>query len=379
MSRSSSSKWLFFLFIVALIGGLFWYLNKPKPVAVTTAKVESGLVERTVANTRVGTVEACQRSKLSLSVGGQIAQINVTEGQAVKQGTLLVELWNEDLKAILQETQLAARSAELDSDAVCINARNDRREADRLSRLASKKLASEEATEHARAQADAGAASCAAASARKEQAAAHVSVAAATLAKTRLVAPFDGIVAEITGEIGEYATPSPLGVATPPTIDLLTDNCHTVVAPIDEVDAAELAKGDRARISFDAYRGRYFDGTIIRIAPYVLDEEKQARTVEVEVAFKQPFEVPLFAGYSADVEIILEQHPNALRIPTEALLEEKYVLVYQEGESLQRREVKTGISNWRYTEVLDGLQADDEVVTSVGRDQVKAGVTAVRE
>ena len=379
MTHKPMIKWILILALILSVALTFWYLTRPKPIKVTTVTVETGLVERTVANTRAGTVKACRRSKLSLSIGGQIAAIEVKEGETVKKGALLMELWNQDLKAHLEEAELAAKSAHLEHDAICIRARNSRREANRTNRLAGKKLASEEAADQAQSQADAAAASCAAALAREEQAAASITVASAALDKTRLRAPFDGIIAEVTGAIGEYATPSPPGVATPPAIDLLTNDCHYVVAPIDEVDAAELAPGYLARISFDAHRGRSFQGNVKRVAPYVLDLEKQARTVEVEVEFSESLDIPLFAGYSADVEIILESHPNSLRVPTEALLEERYVLLYQEGEPLEQREVKTGIHNWRYTEILSGINEGDEIVTSLGREHVKEGAKAIRE
>ncbi len=375
----SIGKWLLLLALLFAASALFWHLTRPEPITVTVATVETGRVERSVANTRAGTVKACRRAKLSLSIGGQISAIRVQEGQSVKQDAVLIELWNQDLQALQREAELAARSAHLEHDAICIRARNSRREAERINRLASRKLASEEAADQAQSQADAADASCAAALARQRQAVAAVAVTVAALEKTRLRAPFDGIVAEITGEIGEYATPSPPGVATPPAIDLLTDDCHYVAAPIDEVDAADLVAGLPARISFDAFRGRSFPARLKRVAPYVLDLEKQARTVEVEINFDGSLDVTLFAGYSADVEIILDSRADTLRIPTEALLEEQFVLLFRDGEPLQRRQIETGISNWRYTEVLSGIAAGDEIVTSLGRDRVKDGVLAVRQ
>jgi HlyD family secretion protein len=370
---------LFWGAVVAVVVILFWWMTRTEPVTVTTVRAERGLVEQVVANTRAGTVKACQRAKLSLQVGGQIAVLLVKEGDHVKPGALLMELWNRDLKAMLREAELAAESAHLDHDAICIRARHARREAERLDRLEAKKLVSEESADQARSEAQAAAVSCAAAGSREQQAAAMVTVAKAALEKTRLHAPFAGVVAEVTGEVGEYTTPSPPGVATPPAIDLLTDDCYYVVAPIDEVDAVQLERGKVVRISFDAYRGRSFPGRLTRIAPYVLDREKQARTVEVEVAFSKPMEIPLFAGYSVDVEIVLETRDNTLRLPTEAVLEERFVLLFHEHRPLEKREIEPGLSNWRHTEVLSGLNPGDEVVTSLGRDRVRAGVVVVRE
>ena len=93
-----------FLLLLLLLAGAVagtWYLTRPKPVAVQLATVERGPVEETVANTRAGTIKACRRAKLSPSAGGQIARLPVHEGDVVKQGTLLLELWNQDLMAQL--------------------------------------------------------------------------------------------------------------------------------------------------------------------------------------------------------------------------------------------------------------------------------------
>ncbi|MCK4727496.1 MAG: efflux RND transporter periplasmic adaptor subunit, partial [Desulfobacterales bacterium] len=204
-------------------------------------------------------------------------------------------------------------------------------------------------------------------------------VARANLARTRLTAPFDGVIAEINGELNEYLTPSPPGIATPPAVDLIDNACFYITAPIDEVDAPEIVSGMRARVSLDAFGDRRFDGKVRRIAPYVLDREKQARTVDVEVEFTNPEEIrQLLAGYSADVEIILDVRRGTLRIPTEAVLDGKRVFVYlPDKKVIKERIFKSGISNWDYTEVISGLRADELVVVNADHPGVKDGAHTV--
>ena len=212
---------------------------------------------------------------------------------------------------------------------------------------------------------------------RALQAGASLEVAEANLALTELRAPFAGIVAEVTGKIGEYATPSPPGIPTPPAIDLITDDCHYMTAPIDEVDAAGITVGLPVRASLDAFRGRDFPAVVSRIAPYVLDLEKQARTVEIEARFDAlDDDVRLLAGYSADMEIILETRDDTLRIPTELILDGKFVLVIADGK-LAKREVTTGIANWRHTEVAGGLAEGEKIVANIGSAGVVEGARAV--
>ncbi|MBY0279830.1 efflux RND transporter periplasmic adaptor subunit, partial [Candidatus Binatia bacterium] len=206
---------------------------------------------------------------------------------------------------------------------------------------------------------------------------AQIDVARAALERTILRAPFRGIVAEVNGELGEFVTPSPVGIPTPPTVDLIEMGCVYVSAPIDEVDAAGVRVGMPARITLDAFPGRSFPGRVRRIAPYVVDVEKQARTVDVEVDFLDPGDTAdLLIGYSADIEVVLETRDDRLRIPTESLLEGKRVLVLLDG-ALASRDVETGIANWQFTEITRGVEQGERVVLSVAREGVRDGVAAV--
>ena len=146
------------------------------------------------------------------------------------------------------------------------------------------------------------------------------------------------------------------------------------------MDAAKLKIGQRSRITLDAIKGRTFRGKVRRIAPYVLDLEKQARTVEVEVEFDKPArDENLLVGYSADVGIIHEVREQVLRIPTQALLEGNRVLLYGSKGVLEERKLTTGLSNWEYVEVTSGLVAGDRIVTSLDRAGVKAGIKVAPE
>lgn len=367
--------------LLGLIGAWAWWANRSRPILVAVAPVEKGRVEKTVANTRAGTVTACRRAKLSPSAGGQIARLPVQEGDAVKRGQLLLELWNKDLTAQLSLTKQEAASAAATARARCIEAEQARREAQRQQKLLGRSLVSEDQVDQAVSAADAGEAACEAARATAAVSRARVGVAEATLEKTRLIAPFDGVVAEINGELNEYVTPSPVGVPTPPAIDLIADSCFYLSAPIDEVDVADISVGLDARITLDAFGERRFAGRVRRIADYVLDREKQARTVDVEVEFVSPDDIAqLLAGYSADVEIILAVREGTLRIPTEAVVENRIAYVFHRDTRLiEQRQIQVGTANWDHSEIVDGLSEGELVVTSVDREGLVDGAEARRE
>ncbi len=133
-------------------------------------------------------------------------------------------------------------------------------------------------------------------------------------------------------------------------------------------------------ISLDAFPDQRFPGVVRRVAPYVLDAEKQARTVEVEAEIDNPEKYNLLPGYSADVEVILENRENVLRVPAQSVLDGKRVLVLNTATGvLESRPVEKGVSNWEYVEIVSGLDAGELVVTSVDREGVADGVAAVRE
>jgi HlyD family secretion protein len=372
-------RWSLFAVFIAAIGATIWHYTRPVPVEIVIRPAETGRVDKIVANTRAGTVEACRRAKLSPSIGGQIAKLPVKEGDRVTTGQLLLELWNDDLVAETVLAESEAVAAESRAKSACLQAEVAQREADRQIKLRRSGSASEEQADKTITRAQSLQAECEAARASIQTSRARVGVAKANLERTRLTAPFSGIIAQINGELSEFVTPSPIGIPTPPAVDIVDVSCFYVTAPIDEVDAAAIDVGLPAVISLDAFGDRHFSGRVRRIAPFVLDREKQARTVDVEVEFTRPEDFKhLLAGYSADVEIVLDARKNALRIPTQAILDGKRVFVYQaDRDVIRERTIQSGLSNWEYTEVVSGLKPGEQVVVNVDRSGITDDARAV--
>jgi HlyD family secretion protein len=374
----AKTKTLLHLTIIALalatLAYAGWRVTRPKPIEVELVSLARGTVEATVVNTRAGTIKACRRAKLAPAAGGQIVRLWVKEGDRVKQGQALLELWNADLAAQRELARRQLATAEERRREACIVADNARGEADRTRQLAEKGFVSPQRGEDADAVARARQANCDATAADVKRAQAQIRVTQAGLERTVLSAPFAGIIARITGELGEYATPSPPGIPTPPAVDLIDDTCLYVSAPMDEVDAPRLKAGQSARITLDALPGQSFSGKVRRIAPYVTEAEKQARTVDVEVDFDTPPKQILLMGYSADVEVIIERRDKVLRVPTQAIQQNGKVLMLGADGKLEARSLKTGLANWAFTEIVGGLNAGDRVLLSFDQEDVKAGV-----
>lgn len=353
-----------------------WWWARPQPLVVRLIEVERGPVESLVANTRAGTLKACRRTRMSFNLGAQVTERLVEEGQRVAAGEVLMRLRQDEQQARVREVEARLTGLRNQRQQRCLQAELESRDHQRLAQLRERQLVAEDRVDQSATRARLSALACSAAAVAIREAEANLDLQRALLDQATLRAPFAGIVAEINGEVGEFVTPSPPGIPTPPAVDLIDDSCLYVEAPIDEVDASRVAVGMPVRVSLDAFRERQFAGRVSRIAPFVRDLEKQARTVDVEVRFDPvPVDLALLTGYSADVEILLEQRPDALRVPTESLLEGRRVLRYEPAAGVLREvRLRTGLGNWRWTEILEGLAEGQRILASLEQDGLADGV-----
>jgi HlyD family secretion protein len=374
-------KWVVrFAVLAALVGGylsLHFTLLAPDPVPVRTVAVEVGAVEATITNSKAGTVKARRRSHLTAETSGRVVEIAHREGERVATGDVLVRLNDATVRAQLQLAIQGVRVADAHQKQACLARDRAGRQLTRQRKLADQKIVSEDLLDELENAHATAKASCNATVAENEQARASLRVAEAQLEKTLILAPFDGVVAEVSTEVGEWVTPSPPLLTSPAVVDLIDASSLYVSAPMDEVDSGRIRPGQRAKLTVDSRPGEEFSGQVVRIAPYVLDLETQNRTVEIEVEFDdQEFAANFLPGTSADVEVVLEMRSDVRRIPTSALLEGRRVLVLVDGV-LEERPVELGLRNWDYAEVRGGLDAGDHVVISLDRIEVKAGAQAV--
>jgi len=371
MAGTSRRRWIVLLVSLLAVAALVAWWLRPKPISVEVATVEHGRVEQTATNSRAGTVEARRRAAISPDGGGRVVALGKRKGDTVRAGDMLLELDSslERGEVDLRGRQLAAATA--DADRACLGADRADRELDRNRRLAEEKLIPADALDQIESAAREAEAGCVSARAARASAAAVLEVARRTLDKRTLRAPFDGVVADVSTEVGEWITPSPPGVPIPAVVDLLDPASIYLSLPMDEVDAGRLRVGQAARATVDSRPGEHFPGRVTRIAPYVLDVETQNRTVEIEVELEPPVE-GLLPGTSTDVEVILDERDDVLRVPAAAVLAGDRVLVVA-GDELVGRDIETGLRNWDFVEVRSGLVAGDRVVTSLDRPEVKAG------
>jgi HlyD family secretion protein len=348
----------------------------PKPVPVRTVAAEKGRVEETVTNSRAGTVKARRRAKLAPETGGRVMSLPHRRGERVHAGELLLLIDDALQRAQLRLAEDDHKAALAQRDQACLAAERADRESERTRALAGDGIVSADQIDSVSSQARTAEAACRAARATAERAASAVGLAQAQLRQTRLLAPFDGIVADTFIEEGEWTSPSPPALPIPPVLDLIDTRSIYISAPMDEVDSARIKKGQPARVTVDSYRGRHFPAHVVEVAPYVVDRLEQNRTMEIELELDElATSVKLLPGTSADAEVILDARDDVLRVPSSSLLEGGKVLVLEKGRLVEKT-LGLGIRNWDFTEVKGGLAAGERVVVSLDRPEVKAGARA---
>ncbi len=348
----------------------------PDPIEVRIEPVERGVVESTVTNSKAGTVEARRRSRLAAETGGRVIEIAHREGALVEAGTPLVRLSAVSHIAQLDLANQGVAVGLSRLEDACLLRDRAGRELKRTQRLAANNVASEDRLDALQYSFDSARVACERSRAELAQARAQRDAAEAELAKTVISAPFNGIIAEVNVEVGEWVTPSPPLLTSPPVIDLIDPTSIFVSAPMDEVDSGAIRAGLAVKLTVDSRPGESFVGTVSRVAPYVIDQEAQNRTLEIEISIDdEELAKSLLPGTSADAEVILETRSDVLRIPTSALLRGRSVLVLIEGR-LVEREVRLGLRNWQYVEVQSGLELGDLLVVSLDKIEIEAGVRA---
>jgi membrane fusion protein, multidrug efflux system len=272
-----------------------------------------------------GEVASTQRATVRAQVSGQVRAVRVSENQAVSSSALLIEIDRTEMQLALDEAQARLRQAEVSYKETTLD---DARIED----------------PRARAERD----TAARARSGLDGAVVAVQRAELNLARTRIIAPFSGRIADVN--VGD---------------ELLTiqsmDPVH-VEAKVGEAQISYLAVGRTARVTFSAFAGEEFEGRIVTINPVV---ELPARTARVTVSVSNP-RGRILPGMYAYVTLPAERFADNILVPREAIIErDRRTLVFVfEGDG------DVGRAKWRY---VNTGRANDRYVTIV-RDGPEEGM-----
>jgi len=392
-----------------------------------------GAVAGTAAN---GYVVAARRAALSADAPGRIVELHVTEGSVVKKGDVVARLFYEEVAAGLERAKantVAAKADVVRSTAALQSAIADKQrrqqgtevasaqadEAQANQRLAqarfvrvqdlfARKIASQDEVDASQAELDAAIARTATTKARKQAAIAEgrdgehkvdvskaslqvaeaqQAVAAsmekqanATLAKTYVRAPFDGIVVLKDAEVGEVVSPTSMGgsSARGSVCTMVDFTSLEVQADVPETSIASVKLGAAANIYLDAYPGRTYPGRVSRIWPTA---SRQKASIEVRVVFEKR-DQDLRPDMGARVVFLGDNKKAAttvgkpqILIPEDCLVEIKgrSAVFVLERDTVRLQFVEAGKRKSNKVEVLQGLKADQKIVSKPSSDLEDGG------
>lgn len=334
--------------------------DKPKklePLAVQVTRLEPRTMEDGVE--LVGSLAAASEVTIRSRTTGYIKRLPFQVGDAIdagKDGAMVVELDRAQAVEGVRRANAALSVAEAELKASQARADEAKSRYERQLKLKESQTATLQQVEQAQTAMEIAKAQVELQQATKTQASSDVESAQLTLDETRIKTSVSGYVAERFVEVDDLADP-----ATPLLRIVNLDKVRTVVHVVER-DYDKVHRGQSAGVRVDAYPDKAFEGTVLRIAP-VVDEE--TRTAAVEIEIDNPGH-ELKPGMYARVTLVFARKERAPVLPVAALLERgerPYVFVVDEaGESAIRREVRTGLFDGRFVEILSGLAPDDAVV-----------------
>lgn len=311
-SRGSDSVLANMRYLCSLLFCLSFLLGCGSSPEVRTAKVTLQNVESTVTSVTSGTVRAEKIADLAFGAVGRVRALHVRVGDSVKEGTILAELENRDLQTVFETAQKEVKR--------------------RQTLRASNSLAQAE-LEHAERE---------------------LELARMAFEKSRIVAPYDGLIAGLNLEVGQLSQIT--SVEPLPLMTIVDFRPRYIRAEFDEVDLARVTPGLAARVSILALRRAPFKATVRKVVPFISSVREQDRTAEVELTVdSENFTLP--AGASADVEVIADLHTDVLAIPTRAVFgrgSNRSVFLVESGR-LRKVALEVGIFNYDLTEIRSGV------------------------
>jgi len=382
-------RWLFAvagLGVIALAAGLVWWWLGPQ-VAVASV-VQRDFVQSVVAS---GHVEAPHRVDVGAQVTGVVLRVPVAEGQTVASGDLLIELEASELRATLQQAEVAVAQAQAhlrqlrelqapvaeqgvrQAQANLDNARSQLQRNQALFRQGfigdaalddSRKAAVLADAQQRSAQKQletlrAGGSDEALARAAVDQAQASAEVARARLRYASIRAPVAGTLIARNVEVGDVVQPGKVLMTLSPA------GSTQLVVEIDEKNLRLLAIGQPALASADAYPQQPFAARLAYINPGV---NAQTGAVEVKLEVPSP-PATLTQDMTVSIDIEVARRPRTLLVPASAVRQidsaAPWVLRAQGGRAA-RTPVRLGLRSGGFAEVLEGLGAGDLVVTEPG-------------
>jgi membrane fusion protein, multidrug efflux system len=330
----------FIILIITLVALslLVWFYTKKKSDKVpvnqarmrTQIKVEGYIVKpsQLIDEIRVsGTLMPEEEVELRNEVSGRVTELNLPEGQSVKKGTLLVRLYDEDILAVINklENQLALQQKILERQTELVKVNGISQNDFDQTGLQVNSLK------------------------------ADIAYQKALLRKNQILAPFDGVIGLRNISIGAQLSSGTI-VAT-----LRSENQLKLDFSVPEKYGPVIEPGMDVVFVLDNQDTEYH--ATVFATEREIDVTNRNLKVRARVEKNNGMLMP---GAFASVQIQMGKNPNALLIPTQAIIpgeKDKSVIVARKGKA-HFTLIKTGLRRSADIEILDGLKTGDTVITT---------------
>lgn len=396
--------WFWAVIVVIVIVALIFFKKSSDFIEVKTKKVIRQNLEITVQPTGTGTVKVEKEFRISAERIGRIKRLFVEEGAVVKAGTPIAELDTEEVEAnlamarasyerataFLSQMKSAFESLKIETESRIKRAKSTLKEIEsrrqRILALKEKGFVSQmelDAVERdydlamsnydsavsSRRDLEAKTQEIMGQEASVKEAKKAVEIAEMNYQYSFIKSPFAGVVSSRPVKVGDTVMKGAVIASVMETGSLYIE------VFVDEVDIEKVKIGQMAHITMDAYANKPFEGVVYMMSPVVFGTKHEARTFEVRTRLKEKT-LPLKPGMSADVEIVVNTIPNALLLPSQAVVEKdgtSFVYV-KDGGIARNATIKQGQSNWTFTQVINGVSEGQEVIINPEVQGLKDGV-----
>jgi HlyD family secretion protein len=411
-----SRRWLAgFLIVLVLTAAAFFIARavRSQPVAVAFWDMKKIAINETVTGVATGYVEPAKRLSLQPEISARIREVKVKRGDRVKAGQVLVVLDDADIRDQILALDAAIPLFEARVKQAKAHAAQLKLDFARAERLHEAGSLTVQQFENAKMAIDLGSAEGDAADSALRQARVNRDIAAATLRKTRVIAPFDGLLLDSTLEAGQlwgglaaalpagalaagFGRPEAVGMMPEAStllsqaqgsgpaqgqMELADDSQMFVIVDVDENDYGKLRIGQPASLTIEALGKRKAAGSVVEIFPFISRALDQNRTSRVKIRLGSDREAGIVPGMSVNAEILISSRNDVLAAPTAAILvRPRGKVVYRvAGGKLEETVVKTGISNWEWSEITSGLAIGDRIAKPPENAALKDGLRVVEK
>ena len=410
--KTGRKYWILAAALLICSGAAAWYFHFRKREVIVTVQTEKvarrNLTELVVANGRIHPVV---QVKISPEVSGEIIELPVKEGQCVKKGELLLRIKPDFYLASRRSAEASYQAAVANKDLAEANLRKAEIEEKRNKELLSNKLISESVFLEMKTASEVARATFQSSEHQVNVAKASLSRADEELAKTTIVSPIAGTVSKLNSQLAERVVGTAMMTGT--EVMVVADlNEMEARVDIGEVDVVLIARGQNVRLEAEAFRDRKFSGVVTEIANSSRNLGQESRSggggggggmqqqeatrfeVKIRVKDKEAFR----PGMSVTAEIETRSRTNVLSVPIQSVTtrlpkgkdgkpistnspatnktntssDDKKtgegpkpieVVFLEDGDKAKMLPVKRGISDDNYTEIIEGLQEEQEVIS----------------